>query len=67
MYGNTPKFTTIHAGLECGIFSEKLPGIDIVSYGPESKDIHTYMERLSISSTKKAYEFTLKLLENITE
>ena len=67
MYGNKPEFTTIHAGLECGIFSEKLPGIDIVSYGPESKDIHTYMERLSISSTKKAYEFTLKLLENITE
>lgn len=67
MYGNKPEFTTIHAGLECGIFSEKIPGIDIVSYGPESKDIHTYMERLSISSTKKAYEFTLKLLENIKE
>lgn len=67
MYGVRPVFTTIHAGLECGIFSDKLPGIDIISYGPESKDIHTFHERLSIESTRKAYEFTIKLLENIRD
>ena len=67
MYGSKPEFTTIHAGLECGIFSEKLPGIDIVSYGPESKDIHTFMERLSIESTRRVYEFTVKLLESIRD
>lgn len=65
LYGSKPEFTTIHAGLECGIFSDKLPGIDIVSYGPDMKDIHTYDERLSIESTERVYNFTLKLLENI--
>lgn len=65
MYNVKPEFTTIHAGLECGIFADKLPGIDIVSYGPESKDIHTFHERLSIESVGRVYEFTLKLLESI--
>ncbi|MGN0374355.1 MAG: M20/M25/M40 family metallo-hydrolase, partial [Butyrivibrio sp.] len=65
MFGNKPKFTTIHAGLECGIFAEKIPGVDIVSYGPDMKDIHTYEEKLSVESTERVYKFTLKLLENI--
>lgn len=65
MYGSKPEFTTIHAGLECGVFSDKLPGVDIVSYGPDMKDIHTFNERLSIESTERVYNFTLKLLENI--
>lgn len=65
MYGKKPCFTTIHAGLECGIFSDKIPGVDIVSYGPNMKDIHTFDEKLSIESTKRVYEFTLNLLENI--
>ena len=66
MYNIRPKYTTIHAGLECGILSEKLPDVDIVSYGPHMQDIHTYDERLSIESVEKIYKFTLKLLEKIT-
>ena len=65
MYNIRPIFTTIHAGLECGILSEKMPDVDIVSYGPRMKDIHTYDERLSIKSVEKVYKFTLKLLEKI--
>ncbi len=65
MYHVKPTFTTIHAGLECGILSEKLPDVDIVSYGPHMQDIHTYDEKLSIQSVEKVYKFTLKLLENI--
>lgn len=65
MYNIRPTFTTIHAGLECGIISEKLPDADIVSYGPHMQDIHTYDEKLSIESVEKVYKFTLKLLENM--
>ena len=53
----------IHAGLECGIFSQKLPGLDCISYGPDLLDIHTPREHMSISSVKRVWEFTLALLE----
>ena len=53
MYGKDAKVVTIHAGLECGIFSEKLEGIDCVSIGPQMHDIHTSRERLEIGRTYK--------------
>ncbi|MGN0335604.1 MAG: aminoacyl-histidine dipeptidase [Lachnospiraceae bacterium] len=56
-YGKEPEIVTIHAGLECGIFSEKVPGLDCISIGPDMKDIHTINERLSISSTARVWEF----------
>ncbi|SFA72884.1 dipeptidase D [Acetitomaculum ruminis DSM 5522] len=56
-YGEKPKVEVIHAGLECGIFSEKIKGMDAVSIGPDIYDIHTFNERLSISSFKECYEF----------
>ena len=65
--GKDAEFATIHAGLECGIFADKLPGIDIVSYGPDMKDIHTFDEKVSIKSVERIYDFTLNLLENIRE
>ena len=55
----------IHAGLECGLFYEKIPGLDSISFGPDMKDIHTTEERLSISSTERTYRYLLKILENI--
>ena len=63
--GETPLLTGIHAGVECGIFCEKLPGIDCISYGPEMRDIHTYRERLQIASVQKTYELTCRVLEKI--
>ena len=65
MYGKSPAIVIIHAGLECGIFSEKLEGLDSVSIGPNNYDIHTTEERLSLSSTERVWEFLLNVLREI--
>ncbi len=65
MYGKKAEVVTIHAGLECGIFAEKLPGIDCVSIGPDNYDIHTTEERLSIPSFVRVWEYLLEVLKNI--
>ena len=57
-----PEIISIHAGLECGILAEKIKNLDAVSMGPEMHDIHTTEERLSISSTKRVWEYLLKIL-----
>ncbi|MBR2401445.1 MAG: aminoacyl-histidine dipeptidase [Lachnospiraceae bacterium] len=63
MFGSKPRIEMIHAGLECGILSLKIPNLDCVSVGPEIKDIHTTKERMSISSVKRVWEYLLKVLE----
>ncbi len=63
-FGKKPVMKAIHAGLECGLLAEKMPGLDIVSFGPDTRDIHTPKERLSISSAKRVYAFVKELLEN---
>ena len=63
MYGKTPDVVAIHAGLECGLLSEKLPGLDCVSIGPDMRDIHTSREKLDIASTKRTWEFVLEVLK----
>ncbi len=65
MYKKEPVMEVIHAGVECGLFSEKMPGLDCVSYGPDIFDIHTTQERLSISSTKRIYEYTVEVLKRL--
>ena len=64
MYGRMAKVVTIHAGLECGIFSGKIPELDCVSIGPDNFDIHTTNEHLSISSTARVYEYLLEVLKD---
>ncbi len=63
MYGKEPEVVAIHAGLECGLLSDKLPGLDCVSIGPNMKDIHTSREKLEIASTKRTWEFILEILK----
>lgn len=63
MFGKNPQVVAIHAGLECGILSSKLPGLDCVSIGPEMHDIHTSRETLGIASTKRTWEFLLETLK----
>ena len=63
MTGSDPEVVAIHAGLECGLLSEKLPGLDCVSIGPNMKDIHTSRERLEIASTKRTWEFLQEVLK----
>jgi len=57
-----PEVTVIHAGLECGLLGEKLPGMDAISIGPDMHDIHTPQERLSVSSSIRMYRLLEKLL-----
>lgn len=65
MFGKELEVRAIHAGLECGLLSGKIPGLDAVSMGPDMDDIHTPNERLSISSTKRTYEFVRKVIEEM--
>ena len=65
MYGEEPKVEAVHAGLECGILSEKIPGLDMVSIGPNIKDIHTFEEHLDIASVERVYRYVLKVLERM--
>jgi len=58
-------FEGIHAGLECGVFFEANPKLDIVSMGPSIYDIHTPSEKMSISSFQRCYEFVKALINNI--
>ena len=64
-FGRKPQITAIHAGLECGVINSKCPGMDSVSIGPQMYDIHSTQERLSISSTKRTYDFVKYLLSII--
>ena len=65
MFAQEPKVEAIHAGLECGLFSQKLPGLDCVSIGPQMYDIHTTRERLEIASTERVWKFLLEVLKNL--
>lgn len=65
IFGKGAKVVVIHAGLECGIFSDKLKGLDCLSFGPAHYDIHTPDEHLSIPSFSKTWELLLDVLKNI--
>lgn len=56
---------TIHAGLECGLLAEKLPGLDAVSMGPDMRDIHSPRERLSVSSVRRSWDYLLAVLAQL--
>ena len=62
MFGHAPKVEVIHAGLECGLLSEKLPGLDAVSMGPEILDIHTTRERLNLASAERTWQLVCRVL-----
>ena len=63
MFGKEPEVLAIHAGLECGLLGEKLPGLDCVSIGPQMHDIHTSREKLDIASTERTWRFLLEVLK----
>ena len=61
-YGKKPEIQAIHAGLECGILSGKIEGLDCISFGPDQIDIHTPNEHLSISSVGRVWEYLKAIL-----
>lgn len=65
MYGYEPTVEAIHAGVECGLFAGKLPGLDCVSIGPDMKDIHTTAESMDTASVKRTWEYVLAVLKEL--
>ena len=61
--GKEMRVEAIHAGLECGIISEKLPGIDAISIGPDMFHVHTVEEKLNIPSTIRVYQLLEKTVQ----
>ncbi len=65
LYGKKPVVEAIHAGLECGLFCDKIDGLDAVSFGPDIADIHTPREKLDIESTARTYNFLINVLKEL--
>ena len=63
LYGKEPEIQAIHAGLECGLLSAKIPDLECISIGPDMKNIHTTEERRSITSTERVWNYVLELLK----
>ena len=63
--GDQPVIVAIHAGLECGLFCEKIAGLDAVSVGPNMWDVHTCRERLSVASTARVYAYLCDVLKEL--
>ena len=63
MFGKEPEVLAIHAGLECGLLGQKIPGLDCVSIGPQMHDIHTSREKLEIASTERTWRFLMEVLK----
>lgn len=66
-YGTEPEVKAIHAGLECGLFSEKLPGVDMLSIGPEMHYVHSPNEELEITSVPKTYDLLRDILKAVAQ
>jgi dipeptidase D len=65
LYAKDPFVGGIHAGLECGLFSEKFPGMDMVSLGPTMRGVHSPDERMHIPSVQLVWDHLLAILANI--
>ena len=64
-YGRRPEVQAVHAGLECGLFAGKLPGLDCISFGPDMDDIHTTKERLNVGSVRRTWNYLLEVLKQL--
>ena len=65
LFGKDPKVLGIHAGLECGLFSEKYPNLDMVSFGPTLRGVHSPDERLHIPTVEMVWNHLLAILKNV--
>ena len=65
LYGKEPKILAIHAGLECGLFSEKYPKLDMVSFGPTLRGVHSPDERLLIPTVQLVWDHLLDILKHV--
>ena len=65
LFGKEPVVRAIHAGLECGLIGEKYQGMDMISYGPTLRGVHSPEERLEIATVELFWRHTLDILKNI--
>ena len=65
LFGEEPTIIGIHAGLECGLFSERYPHLDMLSMGPTMRGVHSPDEKLHIPSVEKVYDLVLEILKTI--
>ncbi|MGD9929937.1 MAG: aminoacyl-histidine dipeptidase [Mangrovibacterium sp.] len=65
LFGKSPKVRSIHAGLECGLFLEKYPELDMVSFGPTIRNAHSPDERIEIETVSKFWSHLTDVLKNI--
>lgn len=65
LFGKEPKVKAIHAGLECGLFSEKYPGMDMISFGPTLRGVHSPDERLLIPTVEMVWKHILAILKEV--
>lgn len=65
LFGKEPIVKGIHAGLECGLFSKRYPNLDMVSFGPTLRDVHTPDERLHIPTVQMVWDHLLDILKNV--
>lgn len=65
LFGHKPKVEALHAGLECGLFLEKMPGLDMISFGPTLKDIHSPGEKANIPSVQEFWKFLCDILRRL--
>ncbi len=66
-FGKAPKIEAIHAGLECGLVGEKYPGMDMLSFGPTLKEVHSPDEMIQISTVQNCWKLLIAILANIPE
>lgn len=65
LFGKEPKVRAIHAGLECGLFSEKYPGLDMVSFGPTLRGVHSPDEKLLIPTVEMVWRHLVAIIESL--
>lgn len=63
--GTELQIAALHAGLECGLLSAKLPGLDCVSFGPNLSNVHTTAESMSVSSVARTWDYLLAVLKRL--
>lgn len=66
LFGRKPKVEALHAGLECGLFLEKMPALDMISFGPTLKDIHSPGEKANIPSVQEFWKFLCDILRRLS-
>jgi dipeptidase D len=65
MFGHDPEIEALHAGVECGLFSQKIEGLDCISIGPDMEGVHTTSEKLSVASARRTFEYLCAVLEKM--